>query len=73
LEGRDPFPEMTKKKQTETIAAIREVLQYLAEDVKATEAKDVAFYIGAALEAAEEFVAIEKSRRRRVGKSAAAK
>ena len=72
LEGPNPFSVMTKK-QTESITAIHETLQYLAKEAKASGAKDVAFYIGVALEAAEEFVAIEESRRRGVRQSAATK
>jgi hypothetical protein len=61
------------EKQTESIAAIHETLQYLAKEATANGAKDVAFYIGVALEATEKFLAIEKSKRRGAGRSATTK
>jgi len=61
------------EKQKESILAIHETLQYLAKEATANGATDVAFYIGVALEAAEEFLASEKPKRRGTGWSAPTK
>ena len=61
------------KNQTDPIVAVHDALKYLAEDAKALGAGDVAFYIGAAIQAVEEFQAQERLKRRSKRRSTPAK
>jgi len=72
LEGCARFIGMNKK-SVEPLEAILEALRYLESDAKATEAEEVAFYISAAVLAAEEYIALEKAHRRMKPRSAEAR
>jgi hypothetical protein len=61
------------KKPIEPLEAILEALRYLEADAKATEAEEVAFYVSAAVIAAEDYIALEKAHRRMKPRSSRAK
>jgi hypothetical protein len=52
------------KEKTQSVAAIHEVLEMLVNDANAAEAEELAFYIGAAMQAAQDHLASERGAQR---------